>query len=457
MTMTSQAARFAPRPAITPAAPWDFPIPEVMTLDNGIEVRAFNLPGQGLVTAVLCLAASAQDDPEGLEGLADVTVGCLSEATADLDALTFAGAVEGLGATVSGRASQGISITGLSCPVSRLEDTFDLFTSTLTAPRLDPDDIERAIAMRIDALMFDRSDPGWLAQTAIEQSYHPAGSRSRLPVGGTEGSLSSITPDAVARFYEEKVGARDAVLCLAGDFTTVDLDGLLARTVGSWTGADHVGTPEARSDAQGPLVHVVDLPGSVQSQIVLAAPSVTRTDPAWAPLEVAAHILGGGTSSQLWRRLRDELGYTYGVGAEMDASRVNGRFTVHTAVEAGVTAPALVEMSEILERSRAEGFAPQHHRTAVSEITSAAPFQVETGAALASLAARAVVSGLPVDHFADNLREISASTPQSVAEAFSRSVAHDHPVIVVVGDAESIVEPLTDLDMGTPEVIDLEV
>ncbi|MDO5501670.1 MAG: pitrilysin family protein [Actinomycetia bacterium] len=448
--------QYAPRPALREAAPWDFPTPEIFALDNGLSVQAYDLPGQGLVTGIVSVTANALDDPAGREGLAHLTLSALTEGAGQLDALGFAAAIEGLGATITGQGDLTRSDLGFSAPISRLEGTLEHVTAALTEPRLADADLARLITMQIGALEYNRSDPRWVAQYALTQALNPVGARARTPIGGSRASLAAITPADIRDFCRETLTPDGAVLCIAGDFSGIDLPEMLGSTIGRWSGPTRSATPEPPAQSPGPLFQVVHLPGSVQSQLIVTAPSVTRDHPDWAALEVASHIIGGGPTSTLWERLRDQLGYTYGIGAHLDASAVNGNLTVFTAVESGVSAPALAEITTILDRYRESGFSADQHRRAVNELTAAAPFRAETGAALAALAAEQVTHEVAPDHVATNLAKISASTAESAAAAYQGSIGHDQRVIMIVGDADQILTPLAALGHGEPDVIELE-
>ena len=101
-----------------------------------------------------------------------------------------------------------------------------------------------------------------------------------------------------------------------GDLTGVDLDAVLAGTLGGWTGdpAEPLPTPPVTADDTGRVV-IVDRPGAVQTQLLIGRTGPDRHDRGWPALVLGTYCLGGTLTSRLDRVLREEKGYTYGVRA----------------------------------------------------------------------------------------------------------------------------------------------
>ena len=98
-----------------------------------------------------------------------------------------------------------------------------------------------------------------------------------------------------------------------------------------------------------PKVYLVARPNSVQTTLPSATQSMARTDPDYVPLTVANRVLGG-TMGRLFRHLREEKGYTYGIGSGFSATRHPRRLVRVDDVRTEVTEPALTDLlAEIAE------------------------------------------------------------------------------------------------------------
>src|SRR5207253_4694804 len=75
-----------------------------------------------------------------------------------------------------------------------------------------------------------------------------------------------------------------------------------------------------------------------QAHIVLATPLVAATDERRYAADLTANIIGGGTSSRLWQKVREQRGLAYSVGASAVMYQDCGLFSIFAG-----TSPEQVE------------------------------------------------------------------------------------------------------------------
>ena len=110
--------------------------------------------------------------------------------------------------------------------------------------------------------------------------------------------------------------------------------------------------PRADSAVDRPIVRFYHHPGSVQTELRIGHVGLPRRVPDFHAVQVMGAILGGLFNSRLQMNLREEKGYTYGVGAGFDMRRGAGPFSVRTAVQTAATVPAIAESLAELRRIR---------------------------------------------------------------------------------------------------------
>src|SRR6202008_1261574 len=86
----------------------------------------------------------------------------------------------------------------------------------------------------------------------------------------------------------------------------------VGKDFGSWTAwRPELIISAAPPEALGRQVHLVHLPGSVQTQVLVGNLSITRRDPDWYRTVLANSIYGGAFHSRLVMNIREQKGYTY--------------------------------------------------------------------------------------------------------------------------------------------------
>jgi zinc protease len=108
----------AERPAPTAPGRFEFPTPQLVTLDNGLSVYWVRRPTR-VLTLSLIVRHGASSVPAGKSGLAGLTARMLTEGTRKKPAVMLAEAVESLGTTLAAGASRDESSLGLTVRCSR--------------------------------------------------------------------------------------------------------------------------------------------------------------------------------------------------------------------------------------------------------------------------------------------------------------------------------------------------
>ncbi|MFI9773131.1 M16 family metallopeptidase [Streptomyces sp. NPDC051956] len=451
---------FHPQPQAGTARPWAFPAPERGTLDNGLTVLRCHRPGQQVVAVEINLEAPLEAEPAGLDGVATIMARAFSEGTDKLAAEEFAAELERCGATFDAHADHPGVRVSLEVPVSRLPKALGLLADALRAPAFADSEIERLVRNRLDEIPHETANPGRRAAKELSKQLFPAAARMSRPRQGSEETVAAVDAAAVRAFYDRHVRPATATAVVVGDLAGIDLDALLADTLGAWTGntAEPRPVPPVTADDTGRVV-IVDRPGAVQTQILIGRIGADKHDRVWPAQVLGTYCLGGTLTSRLDRVLREEKGYTYGVRAfaQVLRSAPDGTGAAMLAISGSVdtpnTGPALDDLWKVLRTLAAEGLTDAERDVAVQNLVGVAPLKFETAAAVAGTLADQVEQHLPDDFQAEVYRRLAATGTVEATAAVVNAFPMDRLVTVLVGDAAQIEEPVRALGIGEVTVV----
>ncbi|MFI9002824.1 M16 family metallopeptidase [Streptomyces sp. NPDC053541] len=451
---------FHPQPRAGEAKPWAFPAPERGALDNGLTVLRCHRPGQQVVAVEICLDAPLDAEPEGLDGVATIMARALSEGTDRHTAEEFAAELERCGATLDAAADHPGVRVSLEVPVSRLPKALGLLAEALIAPAFLETEVERLVRNRLDEIPHETASPARRAAKQLSKELFPASSRMSRPRQGTEETVAAIDAAAVRAFYDAHVRPAAATAVVVGDLTGVDLDQVLADTLGAWSGepAAPRPMPPVTADDTGRVV-IVDRPGAVQTQLLIGRVGADRHDSVWAAQVLGTYCLGGTLTSRLDRVLREEKGYTYGVRAFGQVLRSDGEgngasmLAISGSVDTPNTGPALDDLWKVLRTLAAEGLTDAERDVAVQNLVGVAPLKYETAASVAGTLADQVEQHLPDDYQAQLYARLAATGTVEATAAVVNAFPVDRLVTVLVGDAAQIAEPVRALGIGEVSVV----
>lgn len=433
-----------PRPVVDPPGPWAFPAPSTWRCPNGLNVLAFDVPGQYVASVRVVIPLTLAVEPRSLEGIASMTARLLDEGTARHTGEEFALLMERHGMALGAGVSDGGLHVDVDVPTRLLGPALDLLTQALAEPSFPEDEVRRILRNRVSEYEHERASAPHRAARELIATLYAASDRASRPTAGTPETVSAITREDLVGFHQHHVGPEGASVIIAGDLTGVDVESLLAQTLGAWRAPNHrpnpAGAPPVRADDAARVV-IVDRPGSVQTELAIGAVGPDRrVEGGWAPHPVLAFVLGGSPNARIDAVLREDKGYTYGIRTSFRPRVHGGSMVTSGSVRAEVTAEALELVVGILATAK-EGFTPEEVQSGVDFISRTAPGRYATADAIADEAAALVIEGLPSDFTTTNLRAVQALDPERLGTAYGRV----HPqgwTIILVGDAATIADPV---------------
>jgi zinc protease len=446
----------APPPSTEPS--FTPPTPRRMRLANGMALLVIENHKLPIVSMDLVVPnAGSATDPKGKPGLAAFTADLLDEGAGGLTAIQIAEEEDRLGASIGVYAatdSAGISVGTLT---KTLDPTIDLIAKILTAPAFDQKDFDRVQGDRATALELRRDRPREVAAILLGGALYGLDSPYGHPGSGFRESFKAIALADATTFYKERWDPKGMTLVVAGDVDPIALQKKLDATLGVWKHpGKHISAVTTTPVAK--VAHrllVVDRPGSQQSDVRVGLVGLDRKDPRFYAFEVMTTTLGGGFTSRLNQKLREQLGITYGIRASQDWRLARGPFTISSALVTAETAHGLAETIKIVDDLAAIDVPATELDKSKQNLIRALPAQFETNAATTGAFAELALHGLPDSWYArysDQIRKVTAKDVRAVAKT---GIPTKQMVFAVVGDMAKVRADLDKLNLGEAEARDV--
>ena len=284
-------------------------------------------------------------------------------------------------------------------------------------------------------------DPSQLARREFYRIAY--GAHPYAHVDATAAGIERIRRADLQAWHRAHVVPNNSFLVVAGSVTGEQVTAAAERAFRTWRRRDvpALAYPELAPRTAREVV-VVSRPGSVQSVICVGNLAIARSHPDWVSLTVANQVLGGSPAARLFMDLRERRSLTYGAYSSVDDLAEPGPFRARAAVPNDRTVPAMDAFMEHLTRIVGEEVPTEELGHAEQFLSDSFPLYIDTPARLAWMVAELRTFGLPDDYWDGYRSQIRAVTS---AEALRAAQAHIHPdtaIVVVVGDASVVAEPL---------------
>lgn len=444
-----------PRPQVEVPAEWSFPQPRELVLPNGIRALVHDVPGQYVVSVRTTVPAALRHEPREVEGVAWIMARLLDEGTRTHGQRELSELLERRGIAIGAGMSETTLGMDMDVPQRNLAEALDLLTECLTEPAFEATEVARLTRTRLAEIEQERASAGRRAFKEWASTYYDASTRASRSGSGTPETVAAITRDDVVAFHAEHVHPEGATVVVAGDLTGVDIDALLAGSLGAWTtsgrtaSVDPVPAPRAADAAR---VVLVDRPGSVQSEILIGSPGPDRrVDSGWAPFPVLGYVVGGAPNARIDQVLREDKGYTYGIRAGFRPRAIGSAFTVSGSVRADSTVDSLRLLTEII-RGVGAGLTEAEARAGIDFLTLTAPGRYDTADAIADETSGLAGDNLPLTFTSDVIASMRELTVADLDRAWSEHVSGEWTV-VVVGDAGLYRDEIEALGLGPVTVL----
>jgi zinc protease len=424
-------------PPLGPERPVVWPRRFRRKLSNGLEVALVESHSIPKFTAELFFRSG--NSVASIPGLAEMTATVARTTTARRTSRQIEEDLRRWGSDLStgaGADTSAISFGGLS-EFSR--PLLELASEIARDAAFPVEQFEREKRQKLEELKIARTTPGFLASECLRKVLFGAHPYARI--APLEAQVEAYTLDALAAYYREHYRPSGALLVAVGDFVAEKMFADIESVFGNWTGvAPEFAAQPAPPAAQSRRVHLVHVPGAVQSEILIGNLAITRKHPDWLRLTLANNIYGGAFNSRLVMNIREQKGYTYSPQSGSHALRQYGYFSVSAAVRNEVVAATLTEAFYELDRMRALPVEAMELADALHYMTGVFSLGLGTQGGIAAQLATVLMNDLPDDYLETYRERVRALTSGDVLLAARRYFDSAHAQIVIAGDRTHIEE-----------------
>ncbi|HEX9759652.1 MAG TPA: pitrilysin family protein [Candidatus Acidoferrales bacterium] len=418
----------------------NIPKPFEAKLENGLTVLILEDHRAPLVAVSLNISgAGGVYDPPDLRGLATTTATMMREGTQSRDSRHLAEQIALLGASVNvssgfGSAASQLSASGLT---DNMDDWMTVALDVLFNPSFPADELARWKQRQLVQLRNLRSNSGFLAAERFNRVVYGDHPSSVIMI--TPEAVNAVTPERMAAWHHERFVPQNAILAIVGDVKASELMPKIRQWFGGWKRTDlqEVLPPNPKPATQK-KVYLVDRSASVQTTLRMGNIAIDRKSPDFIALTVMNRILGGGPASRLFINLREEKGYTYGVGSSFSQVKWTGPWQASSSVRTEVTEGAMKEFLYELNRIRNEKVTAQELDEAKRAIVGSFARDLESQGTLLNYAMVRKIYGLPADYWDRYPAQISAITADDVQRVARKYINPETMQVVAVGDASKI-------------------
>jgi zinc protease len=440
----------APNPG--PPRPYHFPHVTRRTLANGLEILIAENHAAPLASVRALVRSGADHDTADVAGLASLASDLLDEGAGGRDGVQLAEELGLLGASVGTGADWDASYVSLDVLSRHITPSLAIFADIVRRAALPADALERVRSERLMDLLQQRDEPAAIAAKRFSNLLYGKGAYGNSISGNPE-SIAGIQLEQVREFYTRHFIPNNTAIIAAGDIDAGEMAATIESLFGDWPRGEEPPRPVVSPPpVDACRIYLIDRPSAVQSEIRIGHVGVHRGTADYFPLSVMNALLGGVFNSRINLNLRERHGYTYGARSTFAFRRQAGPFVVSAPVRNEVTRESVEEVFGELRRIRTGDVEDRELDDTKSYLMGVFPATVQSSSDIAGRLLDMELYSLPHDYFDRYRDNIAAVGKDDIAAVARKYIDPDRAVIVIVGNAQQIREPLGSLGMPIHEM-----
>ncbi|MDQ2665014.1 MAG: insulinase family protein [Gemmatimonadota bacterium] len=416
-------------------------------LPNGLTVLSERMPGVRSVAFGAWVRAASLHEPREKMGVSHLLEHMVFKGTAKRSAKQIALELEALGGSLDAYTSREHTVYQARVLDEHLDIAADVIGDFVFKPLLKKKDLELERKVVLEEIAMVEDTPDDLVFELHNEALwgaHPYG----YSILGTRDSVSELKVVDLEALHARAYHPSQLIVAASGNVEHDALLETLERT--GWT-AERAGDAARLivppPIAMAPLRKHVTREGA-QTHIVFGSATVPHSDPRRHALVLLSVLLGGGMSSRLFQRVREELGLAYSVYTFQSFHADVGMHGVYVGTGPDTAREAMDSIDAELASIARDGLPADEVAMGKSQLKGQITLSLESVSARMYRCAGVELYGEPYHTLDEMLALVDAITVEQVADAAHDFFGPERQTVVSLGPGENESVSVTGLTVG---------
>lgn len=400
------------------------------TLKNGIKVFTINSGSQELTKIEFLFKAGMYYQPKPL--IASAANNLLETGTRNYSANQISDGIDFFGSFFECSVEQDFSSLALFSLNKYLDNSLKFVEEIIKYPTFPQEEFDIYISNKKQKHLVNSQKVNVLARRRFAElifgEKHPYGIDVK-----TE-DFDKLSVDEVKKFYNHFYHSGNCTIIASGKLPDNLMD-ILNNYFGNetWGNAYVISEPKADIVTAKENKHFVEKTDAIQSAIRVGRIMFNKKHEDYFKFQVLNTILGGYFGSRLMANIREDKGYTYGIGSGLSSLVNAGYFFISTEVGADVTNDALKEIYAEIKLLREELIDEEELETVRNYVLGQFLRSVDGAYALADKFKAIWEFGLGYNYFDKYFDAVKSVTPEELKALANKYLQEKDLIELVVG------------------------
>jgi predicted Zn-dependent peptidase len=298
-------------------------------LDNGLRVVVENIEYVNSVSVGLWVENGSRNENACNNGISHFIEHMLFKGTSNRTAKQIAEEIEDVGGQINAFTGREATCFYIKALDTYLELSLDILSDMLFNSNFSEDEIEKEKGVIVEEINMSEDSPEDVLSDLHTKAIWDTDSIS-LPILGTMDTVKSFSREMIIDYIDSYYIPENSVISISGKFDMSNIEELVQKYFGRWNcknkNITKYSSPEILSK------HYFRKKDIEQLHISLGIPGVELGNDDTYTLILLSNILGGGASSRLFQKVREELGVCYSVYSYVSTFKNTGIVSIYAGL-----------------------------------------------------------------------------------------------------------------------------
>lgn len=298
-------------------------------LNNGLRVVVENIEYVNSVSVGLWVENGSRNENMTSSGISHFIEHMLFKGTHDRTAKQIAEAIEDVGGQINAFTGKEATCFYIKALDTYLELSLDILSDMLFNSNFSEDEIEKEKSVINEEINMSEDSPEDVLIDLHTKAIWDTDSIS-LPILGTMDTVKSFSRKMLVDYVDSYYIPENSVISISGKFNMKNIESLVQKYFGKWycknKNITKYSSPEIFNK------HYFRKKDIEQLHISLGIPGVEIGNDDTYTLILLSNILGGGASSRLFQKIREELGVCYSIYSYISAFKNTGIISIYAGL-----------------------------------------------------------------------------------------------------------------------------
>jgi predicted Zn-dependent peptidase len=404
-------------------------------LPNGLLVLSEEMAHIRSISIGIWMRTGSRDETIENNGISHFVEHMVFKGTKTRSARDIARQVDSIGGNIDAFTGKETICFNIKVLDEHLPIALDILSDLVLNPVFHQKDIVREKGVILEEIKMDEDNPDYLVHEIFTQNFwkdHPLGK----PILGTKETVRSFEQERVWNFYQQRFAPNNMIISAAGNLNHGKFVGLIRERfsqLGPVANGHHEPAP-----AITPRIITRNKKSLEQVQLCLGVPSHPVSHDRRYVSYVLNTVLGGGMSSRLFQKIREEQGLAYSIYSDLNPYRDTGCMSVYAGTSLEATPKVVDSILAEFRELKSDPIPAEELRRAKDQLKGSLMLSLESSTSRMSNLARQQMYFERFFTMDETIDQIEAVSSEGVAAMAAELFNSDKIAVTVLGNLDGL-------------------